>query len=107
MATAYPAVGVSVALAGADKLLGDHAYERMFEHLGWSRSDMIRLGSAELLGGLLLAARPTRRLGGAIVLTASLVVLAAEIRRGQMGLAASRAGVILAALGALAAPGRR
>ena len=105
MATPYPIAGASIALAGADKLLGDRAYEGMFSQLGWSKEQMNRLAGAEVLGGLLMVLKPTRRLGGAIVLAASASVLASELRKGEVKLAASRGGVLLAALGALVLPG--
>lgn len=101
----YPVAGLAIALAGADKLLTDHGYERMFHRLGLSDTDMQKVGGAELLGGLLMMLRPTRRLGAAIVLAASSTVLGAELESGDAKLAGSRAGVMLAALGALAFPG--
>lgn len=104
MLTPYPIVGASIALAGADKLLGDRAYEGMFKHLGWSQGEMQKLGAAEVLGGLLMVMRPTRRLGAAIVLAASTTVLVTEIQKGDMKLAVSRGGVLLAALAGLVMP---
>ena len=105
MATPYPIVGASIALAGADKLIGDRAYEGMFRDLGWSQVEMRKVGAAEVLGGLMMLFRPTRRLGAAVVLAASTTVLLAELREGELKLAASRGGVILAGLGALILPG--
>jgi hypothetical protein len=104
MLTPYPIVGAAIALAGADKLLGDRAYEGMFKHLGWSQGEMQKLGAAEVLGGLLMVMRPTRRLGAAIVLAASTTVLVTEIQTGDMKLAVSRGGVLLAALAGLVMP---
>ena len=105
MATVYPIAGASIALAGAEKLLGDRAYEGMFRHLGWTKDQMFRLAGAEVLGGLLMVLKPTRRLGGAIVLAASASLLASELQKGDAKLAAPRGGVLLAALGALVLPG--
>ena len=105
MATPYPLAGAAIALAGVDKLMGDRAYESLFSHLGWTEVQMRRLAGAELLGGLLMVLRPTRRLGGAIVIAASASVLAAELQQGEGRLAASRGGVLLAGLGALILPG--
>ena len=105
MATPYPIAGVAIALAGADKLVGDRAYDDMFAGLGWSKAEMRRIAGAEVLGGLLMVLKPTRRLGAAIVLAASSTVLVAELQKGEAKLAASRGGVLLAALGALVAPG--
>jgi hypothetical protein len=105
MRTPYPIVGASIALAGADKLFGNRAYEGMFKHLGWSKAEMRKLGGAEVLGGLLMAMRPTRRLGAAIVVAASATVLALEVQKGDVKLAVSRGGVLLAALAGLVLPG--
>lgn len=105
MLNPYPLVGGAVALAGADKLLRSPGYEAMFKHLGWSEAEMQKLGGAEVLGGLLMMLRPTRRLGAAIVLAASTAVLATEIKKGDMKLAASRGGVLLAALAGVLLPG--
>ena len=97
-------IGAGVAVAGADKLLGNRAYEGMFRDLGWSQEQMRQVAAAEVLGGLLMILKPTRRLGAAIVLAASARVLAAEIGQGDARLAAPRGGVALAALGVLVAP---
>ena len=97
-------IGAGVAVAGVDKLLGDRAYEGMFKDLGWSQDQMRQVAVAEVLGGLLMILKPTRRLGAAIVLAASARVLAAELGKGDAKLAASRGGVALAALGVLVAP---
>ena len=105
MATPYPIAGASIAIAGADKLLGDRAYKSMFRQLGWSQAQMRRVAGAEVLGGLLMIARPTRRLGAAIVVAASASVLAAELQRDEMKLAGPRTGVLLTALAALVLPG--
>jgi hypothetical protein len=105
MATPYPLAGASIALAGADKLFGDRGYQHMFSHLGWTKAQARKVGAAEVLGGLLMAPKPTRRLGAAIVIAASASVLAAELKQGEVKLAASRGGVLLAALGALFLPG--
>ncbi len=97
-------IGAGVALAGADKLLGDRAYDGMFRDLGWSQEDMSKLAIAEVLGGLLMILKPTRRLGAAIVCAASTTVLIAEIDKGDTKLAVSRGGVLLASLAVLVAP---
>ena len=104
MATAYPAIGASIVLAGLDKVIGDRAYRGMFQHLGWSEAEMRKVGAAELLGGALMMMKPTRRLGGAIVAAASASVLLAEMRQGELKLAASRGGVLLASMGAVVLP---
>jgi hypothetical protein len=105
MLTPYPVAGASIALAGVDKVFGNRAYEGMFKHLGWSKADMRKLGGMEVLGGLLMVLRPTRRIGAAIVLAASTAVLAAEIQQGDVKLAVSRGGVLLTALAGLMLPG--
>ncbi len=101
MSMLFPAVGASVALAGSDKLAGDRAYMKLFQHLGWSRGDMQVAAGAEVLGGLMMTMRPTRRLGGALVAAASACVLYSEIRHGDSKLATSRGLVLLAALSAM------
>ena len=105
MATPYPLAGASIALAGADKLLGDRAYKGMFSQLGWSPAQMQQVAGAEVLGGLLMIPKLTRRLGAAIVIAASGSVLAAELKHGEVKLAASRGGVLATALAALIIPG--
>ena len=104
MLKSHQVIGAGVAVAGADKLLGDRAYEGMFRHLGWSQDQMRQVAAAEVLGGVLMILTPTRRLGAAIVLAASARVLAAELGVRETKLAASRGGVLLAALGVLVAP---
>ncbi len=104
MLKSYQVVGAGVAVAGADKLLGNRAYEGMFRHLGWSQDQMRQVAAAEVLGGVLMMLWPTRRLGAAIVLAASARVLVAELGARDTRLAASRGGVLLAALGVVVAP---
>ena len=41
-------LGLGFAVAGADKLFGLRAYERMFRHWGWSETGMRLIGAAEL-----------------------------------------------------------
>ena len=96
-----PVVGLGMAVAGLDKVAGDRTYERLFRHWGWSREQMRLSGAVELAGGLLMANRRTRRLGGAIMAGSSATLLAAELRHGDDGMAAARAGILLTALIAL------
>jgi hypothetical protein len=105
MPTPYPLAGGSIALAGVDKLMGDRAYEGMFAQLGWSEDQMRKLALAEVLGGLLMIPRFTRQLGAGVVIAASASVLLAELGKGEVKLAASRAGVLATALAALVVPG--
>ena len=105
MATPYPVVGGAVALAGADKIFGDRAYRSMFQTLGWSEDEMHRAALAEMVGGLMMMWRPSRRLGAAIVIAVSATILRAELAKGEVQLAASRSAVALAALAALVNPG--
>ena len=105
MADLYPVAGAAVALAGADKLVGNRGYAGMFRHLGWSRSEMEAAAAAEVVGGLLMVPRTTRRLGGALVAAISGAILYSEINEGDTKLAASRGLVMLAGLAALFAPG--
>ena len=101
MAILYPVAGAAVAVAGADKLMGNRDYAGMFDHLGWSDDEMQAAAAAEVIGGALMISKATRRIGGAIVAAVSLVVLAAEIRRGDAKLAVPRAMVLAAGLGAV------
>jgi len=97
----FPALGAAFAVAGADKIIGDRGYARMFRHLGWSRGGMRAVAAAELAGGALLAAGSTRRLGGAILAATSATVLASEMRHGDGQLALPRATLLVAALTAV------
>lgn len=106
MSMLYPALGASIALAGGDKLAGERSYRRMFEGLGWSRADMRAVAAVEVIGGLLMAPRLTRRLGGVMVVAASISILNSELRHGDTQLAGPRALVLLAGLCATLAPGR-
>ena len=105
MSILYPALGAAIAVAGGDKLAGEGSYRRMFKAMGWSRAQMRRVAAVEVLGGLLMTPRLTRRLGGAMVAGASAVVLQSELRRGDPKLGAARALVLVAGLCALLAPG--
>ena len=107
MAVLYSVAGSAVALAGADKLVGNRGYKRLFNSLGWSRSEMEAAAAAEVVGGLLMVPRATRRLGGALVAAVSGAILLAELRDGNDRLAASRALVMMTGLAALLAPGER
>ena len=51
MATLYPVAGAAIAVAGADKLVGNRGYASMFRHLGWS-DDAMR-AAADAIGALL------------------------------------------------------
>ena len=95
-------LGLGFAVAGADKLFGMRAYERMFRHLGWSEASVRLIGTAELAGGLLVACPRTRRLGGAVLTASSAAVLAAELQQGESSLALPRL-ALMAAAGAAAA----
>ena len=106
MADLYPIAGGAIALAGADKLIGNRGYAGMFKHLGWSHEEVRAAAIAETVGGLLMVPRSTRRIGGAMVAAVSALVLLSEVREGDAKLAAPRALVLLSALGAMIAPGK-
>ena len=97
----YPALGLAFAVAGADKLMGDAGYDRMFRRFGWPRGAQRLEASAEVLGGLLIAAPPTRRLGGIVLAGASGAVLASEVKGGTAALAVPRLLLLAAALTAV------
>lgn len=107
MTLPFPAFGAAIALAGADKLCGDRGYTRMFHHLGWSRTDAQAVASAETVGGLMMIAPPTRRMGGLLVAGVSATLMLSEIRNGDAKLAIPRGLVLLAGLAALFAPSAR
>ncbi len=104
--TLYPAAGAAIALAGADKLVGNRDYATLFRNLDWSEQEMQAAATAELAGGLLMVPRGTRRIGGAIVAAVSALVLSSELSKGNTKMAASRAAVLATGLLALIAPGR-
>ena len=106
MPNLYPAIGAAVALAGGDKLAGNRAYSGMFRHLGWSEGDMRAVATAELIGGLLMGPRITRRFGAGLVAAASGAILASELKHDDAKLATSRGLVLLAALAAILTPDR-
>ena len=105
MATLYPVAGAAIAVAGADKLVGNRGYATMFKHLGWSDDAMRAAAMAEVVGGALMVPRATRRFGGLIVAAVSAAVLLSEINEGDGKLAASRGAVMVAGLAAALAPG--
>ncbi len=106
MADLYPVVGAAIAVAGGDKLIGNRGYKGMFRSLGWSDEGMQAVAAAEVVGGLMMIPRSTRRFGAAIVAAISAAVLVSEIRGGDPKLAASRGAVLVAAVAALTAPKR-
>ena len=101
----FPALGAAFLVAGADKIIGNRGYSRMFRHLGWSGTSKRVVAVAEMAGGALLAARSTRMLGSAMLAATSATVLASEVRHGDGRLALPRAALLLAALTGFA--GRR
>ena len=98
--TFVPLLGLGMAVAGFDKLAGNQSYRKLFEGWGWSRQQMNNVATAELVGGLLMMPRQTRKLGGGILAVASGVVLASELQYREQ-LAAPRMGVLMVALTAL------
>lgn len=105
MAVLYPVAGAAIAVAGADKLVGNRGYATMFKNLGWSEDAMRAAAAAEVIGGAMMIPRATRRLGGLIVAAVSAAVLLSEINEGDGKLAASRGAVMIAGLAAAFAPG--
>ena len=94
----FPALGAAFAIAGADKIIGNRGYSRMFRHLGWSSGAKRAVAAAEQAGGAMLAMRSPRQLGSAILAATSGTVLASEVRHGDGSLALPRALLLLAAL---------
>ena len=106
MANLLPLAGGAVAIAGADKLIGNRGYADMFRHLGWSDDETRAAAAAEMVGGLLMIPRSTRRIGGALVAAVSAVVILSELNNGDTKLAAPRGIVLLSGLVAMLAPGK-
>ncbi|HTW28392.1 MAG TPA: DoxX family protein [Acetobacteraceae bacterium] len=97
----FPLLGLGFAVAGADKLLGQSGYRRMFREWGWGEGAQRSVGAAELTGGALIACPLTRQLGGAVLTATSAAMLAAELHRGRGELALPRLALLIAAAGAL------
>jgi hypothetical protein len=93
----FPLVGLGFAVAGADKLLGQAGYRRLFRQWGWSDDSMRLIGAAEFAGGVLVSSTIARRLGGLLLTTASTAVLTAELERRQDDLAVPRLALLFAA----------
>ncbi|WP_174301359.1 DoxX family protein [Caulobacter sp. S45] len=91
-------IGSTLAAAGLAKLLRVAAYEDLVQDLDWSDEERQAIGVSELVGGLLMLAGPTRRLGVGVVLAASGAALAVELRSDQTQLSTPRAGIMLATL---------
>ena len=92
------AVGATMAAAGLAKLLQIPAYEDLVADLDWTDEERQAIGISELVGGLLMLAGPTRRLGVGVVLAASGAALSVELRSKQTQLSTPRAGIMLATL---------
>ena len=90
--------GAAMVAGGAAKLLRVPAYEELVKSLDWTDEERQRIGTAELIGGVLMLLSPTRRLGAGVVLAASGVALSTELKSGETQLAAARAGIMVAAL---------
>ncbi len=101
MSYLYPTLGLAIAVAGFDKLVGQRGYDRMFSHLDWSQGEMRAAAAAEVAGGLLMVPRQTRGIGGLLVAAASGAVLSSELRHRELKLAVPRALVLLAAVAAV------
>lgn len=94
----YPLLGLSFAVAGADKLMGQRGYRQMFRGWGWSRESRRVLGAGEFAGGVLVSSETARPLGGLILAVSSASVLTSELRRGESSRALPRGALLLAAL---------
>lgn len=102
----FPLLGLGFAIAGADKMMGESGYRRMFRDWGWSRQSRRLIGAGEFAGGVLLATETARQLGGLVLTTASTSVLTSELSRGETCRALPRGALLLAALLAVL-PSRR
>jgi hypothetical protein len=100
----FPLLGLGFAIAGADKLLGLTGYRRLFSYLGLSEQAMGLIGAGEFAGGVLVASRAGRSVGGLLLTMASTAVLTAELRKGEDQLALPRSVLLLASVIAAASP---
>jgi hypothetical protein len=94
----FPLLGLGFAVAGADKLLGHSGYGRLFGRWGWSMESMRLIGACEFAGGVLIASKAGRRLGGLALTAASTAMLTAEVERADTVQAASRLALLAAAV---------
>lgn len=94
-------VSLGFAVAGLTKVTDMGIQRRMFRRWGWTDDNRRLVGSAEIVGAALVCARPTRRLGGAILATSSAVVLASELSHGEGPVGLPRLAMLLAAITAL------
>jgi hypothetical protein len=99
----FPLLGLGFAIAGADKVLGLGAYDRLFAKLGWSDAARQLVGASELAGGVLVASERLRHVGGWLLTAVSAAMLGAEIDREERDLALPRFVLMLAATTALLA----
>ncbi|HSU06884.1 MAG TPA: hypothetical protein VLI93_15060 [Acetobacteraceae bacterium] len=97
----FPLLGLGFAVAGADKLLGLRAYDRLFAKFGWSEPARQLIGAGEFLGGVLVASNSMRHLGGTLLTAVSTAMLTAEVGGQQRDLALPRCILLLSAASAL------
>lgn len=103
----FPLLGLAFAIAGTDKLFGGRGYRRAFRRLGWTEEQMRAIGTAEVAGGVLVATRATRKVGGAVLVLTSAKVLLSELDKHDDNMALARLGVLAAALTAFCPVTRR
>ena len=94
----FPLLGLAFAVAGADKLFAVGSYRRLPQDLGWPMGAMQAVAAGELVGGGLLLTQRTRQLGGAVLATSCVAMLAGEVRHRQGSLALPRLALLVAAL---------
>ena len=94
----FPLLGLGFVLAGADKLLGQSGYRRLFGEWGWSPEAMRLVGACEFVGGVLVASKLGRRVGGLALTAASTAVLTAEMERAETSRAVPRLVLLAAAV---------
>lgn len=96
----FPLLGLGFAIAGADKLLGQRGYRRLFRRWGWRGTGRKIVGAAEFAGGVMVASRLLRHRGGLLLSATSAAVLAKEMGRQETGLAMPRLLMLLGAVSA-------
>ena len=97
----FPLLGLGFAVAGADKLLGMRAYDRLFAKWGWSETTRQLIGVGEFTGGVLVASATLQHLGGWLLTATSAAMLTAEMGRKERDLALPRGLLLVAAATAL------
>lgn len=91
-------VGLGYLACGISKLAGLRSQKERFFDWGWKAKDMKLIGVAETTGALLLAAKPTRKIGCVILGATSLCMVISGLLHGDKATALPHAGGFIATL---------